>query len=129
MPPINHGQRAHFANIMSCRGAEEGFLPDVLSYRIKEEEETGKGSGLRKSSPVSARWEQWRHHMAMGCPQRDAEMVPWHYRRVDRQDVCCHIIIIQEDFSVQAMYSSISLNLFYLLPLHGRHAETAVKFL
>ena len=74
----------------------------MLSYGVKEEEETGKGSGLRKSSPISARWEQWRHHKAMGCPLRGAKMAPWHYRRVDRQDVCCHIIIIQEDFSVQS---------------------------
>ena len=65
---------------------------------VKEEEETEKGSGLRKSSPISARWEQWRYYMVMGCLLRGAKMEPWHSRRVDRQDVCYHIIIIQEDF-------------------------------
>ena len=40
--------------------------------------------------------------MAMGYPLRGAKMAPWHYRRVDRQDFCCHIIIIQEDVSAQS---------------------------
>lgn len=90
-----------------------------------------KGLGLRKSCPISAKWEHWRHLMAMGLPSEGCQ----HGARVLQeggQSLLSFFFFFspQEDFTVfRDMYISLSLSFFYLLPLHGCHAEIVQMFL
>lgn len=61
------------------------------SYGIKQEEGTVKGLGLRKNCPTSANGSTGGTSWRWGCPLSDASTESGWFRRVDRQEVCCHL--------------------------------------
>lgn len=90
-----------------------------------------KGLSLRKSCSASDKGEHWRHHVEVGLPSEGPQQGAMWFRRVHRQGVCCHSILffLSKTSLCSETCTSMSLNFFYLFPLHGCHAEIVQKFL